>query len=79
MSPERRNGTEFKPRAHIIRLWGIVLAEHFEVHAGRIAIAVSKALHFGIASMLRVFAEDQGIGVRPFYDLDEVRNWLTGS
>jgi hypothetical protein len=73
------SGTEFNPRAHIIKRGVGVLADHFEVHGGRIAIAVSKAHHYGISNMLRVFAEDRGIEVQPFYDVDEARIWLSRS
>jgi hypothetical protein len=72
-------GTEFNPRAHIIKYGVEVLANHSEIHNGRIAIAVSMVLHFGISNMLRVFAEDHGIEVHPFYDIDDARSWLSRS
>jgi len=69
-------GTDVNPRTITIRRSVDVLARHRQVHNGRIAIAVSRRLHYGITNMLRIFAQDRGIVVMPFYEIEEARDWL---
>ena len=41
----------------------------------RIAIIVSRMLHYGLARMASMMGDGQGVTIGVFYDLDEARRW----
>lgn len=45
--------------------------------SGRMAVFVTKTVHYGLSRLYSVHAESGGMDVVPFYDRDEAVKWLT--
>ena len=69
-------GSDYSPRKHgaeeAARILGLLVPNISE----RIAIVVTKDLHFGIARMIQVYCEDHGVAFRVFREEQAARNWL---
>lgn len=73
-------GTDFDPPQSAVfpmfKRHAQIIKDHF---GGRIAFAVEREYHYGIARLFSSYCESLGIQCHPFRDLSLARNWILGN
>lgn len=69
-------GSESDRTPEEIRQLASFLGEHRAQLGERLAVVVTKSLHYGLARMLSVYAETQQMSVEVFHRLDDATQWM---